>query len=105
MYLHKDPLSREGGRVSIDKPSRGVIHGLVRESGDSSHPWTLVFERLLSLGSSDQLIRKGSALHHVVVLVCLPRHGELDVALELATSATQLALNLTTPMACPAPGK
>lgn len=91
--------------MSIDKPSRGVVHGLVREGGDRSHPWTLVFERLLSLGSSDQLVRKGSALHHVVVLVCLPGHSELDVTLKLPTSATQLALNLTTPMACPAPGK
>ena len=105
MHLHKNPLGREGGSVSIDKPLRSVVHSLVREGGDGSHPWTLVFERLLSLGPTDQLVGESGALHHVVVLVRLPGHGELDVALELPTSATQLALNLTTPMACPASEK
>ena len=43
----------------------------------------------------DQLVWEGGALHHVVVLVRLPGHGELDVALELPTNVTQFALNLT----------
>ena len=40
----------------------------------------------------------------MVVLVGLPRHGELDVALELTSRVAELTLNLTTPMACPASG-
>ena len=76
---------------------------MVGERGDGGHPRTLVLERLLPLGPPDQLVGEGGPLHHVVVLVRLPGHGELDVALELAASATELTLYLTTPMAGPAP--
>ena len=89
--------------MSINKPSRSIVHCLVWECGNRSYSWTLVFECLLALSSSDQLIWEGSALHHVVILMCLPGNSELDVAFELAASATQLTFNLTTPVACPAP--
>ena len=102
-HLHEDPLRGEGGGVGIDEPLWGIVDSLVGERGDGGHPRPLVLERLLPLGPPDQLVGEGSPLHHVVVLVRLPGHGEFDVTLELTSSATQLALHLTTPMARPAP--
>lgn len=91
--------------MGVDNPLRSIVHCLIRERGDRGHLWTLVFECLLSLGPTDQLVGEGGTLHHVVILVRLPSDGELDVTLELPTSVTQLALNLTTPMAGPTPEK
>ena len=102
-HLHEDPLRGEGGGVGIDEPLWGIVDSLVGERGDGGHPRPLVLERLLPLGPPDQLVGEGSPLHHVVVLVRLPGHGEFDVTLELTPSATELALHLTTPMARPAP--
>ena len=89
--------------MGIDEPPRGVVDSLVGERGDGGHPRPLVLEGLLPLGPPDQLVGEGSPLHNVIILVRLPGHGEFDVTLELAPSATELALHLTTPMARPAP--
>ena len=66
------------------------------------HTLKMVLEGHLPLCPSDQVIRESGTFHDVVGFVVLPGYRQLDVALELATPPAHCALELTTPIACPA---